>query len=181
MDVKLPIETDRLVLRDRVEDDWEAIMEFAADPQAVKFMGWGPNSEEETKKFIQDSIARQKADPRLAYDFAIVLKETGKLIGGGGVIISSPEHKQGWIGYIINREVWGQGIATEASNAFLELGFAQLGLHRIYATVDPGNTASVRVLEKLGMRREALFLENKFEKGAWRNEYLYAILEQEWN
>ena len=45
----------------------------------------------------------------------------------------------------------------------------------------PGNTASVRVLEKLGMRREGLFLENKFEKGAWRNEYYYAILEQEWN
>jgi len=70
--------------------------------------------------------------------------------------------------------------ATEAARALLTFGFGQLRLHRIFATCDPANTASARVLEKIGMQREGLLREHEWVKGRWRDSFLYAILDHEW-
>lgn len=88
--------------------------------------------------------------------------------------------RQGEIGYIFNPAYHGQGYATEAARVLLELGFEGLGLHRIYARCAAANTASWRVMERLGMRREAHLRENLFVKGAWDEELIYAMLEDEW-
>jgi RimJ/RimL family protein N-acetyltransferase len=175
----LPIQTDRLILRDFAADDWRAIHVYAADGEAVRYMEWGPNDEATTRAFVERAVALQHATPRLDLELAVTLRAGGGLIGGCGFHVSDPHNRAGWIGYILSREHWGQGYATEAARALLRLGFDRFGLHRIWATCDPRNTASARVLEKIGMCREGHLRENKLQRGSWRDSYLYAILEHE--
>ena len=90
------------------------------------------------------------------------------------------ELRRGEIGYLLDLRYWGRGYATEAARAVLDFGFRELDLHRVYATCRPANVASIRVMEKLGMRREAHFRQHRWMKGAWQDSYLYAILDHEW-
>jgi RimJ/RimL family protein N-acetyltransferase len=172
--------TERLVLRDLTEDDQKAVHSYASDPEVVRYMDWGPNTEQETVNFIQRSIAAQKEQPRTNYTLATVLKADNTLIGSCGIHISSPENKEGWIGYCLNRHYWGQGYATETASALVGFGFAQLSLHRIFATCVPANTASAHVLEKTGLKLEGHLREHRWVKCVWRDSLLYATIDREW-
>src|SRR5690349_7078806 len=86
----LPIQTERLVLRDFVEQDWRAVHRYASDPQVVRYMDWGPNAEAETHRYIDQVIASQQASPRYAFDLAVTLKVDGRLIGGCGFHAADP-------------------------------------------------------------------------------------------
>jgi RimJ/RimL family protein N-acetyltransferase len=174
------IRAERLVLRDFEESDWKAVHSYGSDVEVVRYMDWGPNTEEDSKKFIQRALTSQKEQPRKTYTLAIILKPENKLIGGCGIYISDPENQEGWIGYCLNRDFWGQGYATETAISLVKFGFSQLNLHRIFATCDPANIASARVLEKTGMQCEGRFREHKWAKGKWRDSLLYAILDHEW-
>jgi len=174
------IRTERLILRDFEEADWKAVHSYASDTEVVRYMDWGPNTTEETQSFIQRTIARQQEQPRRSYDFAVVLKSRNMLIGGCSIHVSNPDNREGWIGYVLNRNFWGQGYTTETAKALLAFGFDQLNLHRIFATCDPANNGSRRVLEKIGMQLEGCLREHKWAKGKWRDSLLYAILDYEW-
>ncbi len=173
--------TNRLRLRELDESDWRAVHEYAADPEVIRYVQFGPNTVEETRSFIARAMSHRSEEPRTSYTLAIVLKDEGRLIGTCGLNVSSPENREGWIGYCLNRRFWGKGYAPEAARALLGWGFVDLGLHRITATCDPENTRSVRVLEKIGMLREGRLRQHKLVKGRWRDSYVYAMLEQEWN
>lgn len=172
--------TERLVLRDFEVADWTSVHSYASDSEVVRYMDWGPNTEEDSKNFIQRAIAYQKEQPRKKYTLAIVLKKKDTLIGGCGIHVSNPDNREGWIGYCLNHNFWGQGYATETAKALLKFGFDQLNLHRIFATCDPANIASAHVLEKIGMKHEGHLREHKWAKGKWRDSLLYAILDYEW-
>lgn len=174
------LETERLTLREFEESDLQAIQEYASDPEVVRYMEWGPNSEEDTRAFLERTLEQRRKRPRVEYGLAVILKSETKLIGSGGITIASSVHKEAELGYSFNRRFWGQGYATEAARAFVAFGFEELGLHRICATCAPANVASARVMEKIGMRREGHLREHRWIKGKWRDSYLYAILEQEW-
>ncbi|HYO29274.1 MAG TPA: GNAT family protein, partial [Thermomicrobiales bacterium] len=111
---------------------------------------------------------------------AVVVRETGTLVGDVMLWWRSAAHRQGEIGYVFHPDHAGRGYATEASRAAHRLGFEDLGLHRIAARCDARNGASARVMERLGMRREAHLRENEFVKGEWCDELVYALLEDEW-
>lgn len=172
--------TKRLALRDFKETDWASIHKYASDPQVVRYMDWGPNTEEETKNFIRRAKAHLKEQPRRNYTLAIVLKQKNTLIGGCGIHVSNMGNREGWIGYCLNRNFWGKGYATETAKVLLRFGFDQLNLHRIFATCDPANIASAHVLEKIGMQLEGHLREHKWAKGKWRDSLLYAILDYGW-
>ena len=93
---------------------------------------------------------------------------------------ASAEHRAGEIGYIVHPDHQGLGYSTEACREVLRIAFDDLGLHRVIGRLEPRNVASARVLEKLGMRREALFVDNEMIKGEWQSEAVYAILDREW-
>jgi RimJ/RimL family protein N-acetyltransferase len=173
------IETKRLLLRDLVWSDLRAVHEYASDPDVVRFVRWGPNTEAETRGFIERSISAQNEKPRRDFDFAIALKNTGKLIGCCGIHVSNPENREGWIGYCLNGNFWGKGYATESAQELVKFGFEKLNLHRILANCDPENLASARVLEKSGMKKEGHLREHAWSKGKWRDSDIYAILEQD--
>jgi RimJ/RimL family protein N-acetyltransferase len=174
------LRTKRLVLRDFEETDWKAVHTYGSDPEVVRYMNWGPNTEEETKNFIQRAIASQKEQTRRNYTLATVLEMENQLIGSCGIEVSDTVNKEGCIGYCLNHRYWGQGYGTEAAKALLAFDFSQLDLHQIFATCDPSNHESAHVLEKIGMQREGRLREHKWAKGKWRDSLLYAILDNEW-
>ncbi len=87
---------------------------------------------------------------------------------------------EAFIGYVLRRDAWGHGYATEAARTLLAFGFERLELRRIFADCHPANAASWQVMEKLGMRREGHFREEKLVKGEWWDRYVYAMLAREW-
>jgi len=173
------IKTQRILLRELKETDGKAVLEYASDPEVVRYMDWGPNSKEETEAFIQRSLDAQNERPRLHHTLAITLIVNQMLIGSCGINVSNPDNREGWIGYCLNKLFWNEGYATETVRALLDFGFGELNLHRIFATCDPANLASARVLEKAGMKREGHLREHKWAKGKWRDSYLYAIVHPE--
>lgn len=146
--------TECLILREFKEKDWQAVHEYASDPEVVRYLTWGPNKGEDTRAFVRRAIVRQQEQPRQNYELAVMLKEEDQLIGGCGINVSDRHHKEAWIYYFLNRSYWGRGYATEAANALLEFSFSKLKLHRIFATCNPENSTSISVLDKVGMQRE---------------------------
>jgi len=111
---------------------------------------------------------------------AIVWREVGRLVGQVSLEWLSREHRQGEIGFILNPDYQGRGLATEAAEVVLRLGFDGLGLHRIMGRCDARNHASAGLMERLGMRQEAHFVHNEVFKGEWGDELIYAVLDDEW-
>ncbi len=172
--------TRRLILRDFTPDDFEAVHAYGSDLLVVQHMTFGPNDMHETREFLNKADAEQHIEPRNDYTLGIELKENGKLIGGCGIYKSKGTHSRAFIGFLLNREYWGKGYATEAARELVRFGFDELKLHRIFARVFPENAASIRVLEKCGMIREGLLRDEHFVRGSWRSWYIYAILEHEY-
>lgn len=179
MDPWFPIETERLLLRELRAEDENDIHEYASDAEVVRLMIWGPNTREVTRQFLDRALQAQTQWPRSEVGLAIELKSERRLIGSIGLRMKDEANRTADIGYVLNRKYWGQGYMTESARAILDVAFKQLKLHRVWATCDARNSASYRVMERLGMRREGLFIKNAMEKGEWRDTYLYAILAEE--
>jgi [ribosomal protein S5]-alanine N-acetyltransferase len=173
------LETERLLIRELTVDDTDAVHVYASDPNVVRYMIWGPNTEQDTQDHIQRCLNMQKQNPRVDYEFAVVLKKSGQLIGGCGMHVEEP--LQAEFGYCFNTAYWGKGYASEASMALLHFGFGELGLHRIFATCRPANIGSAKVMQKAGMKYEGHLREHIRHKGQWHDSYLYAILKHEFD
>jgi ribosomal-protein-alanine N-acetyltransferase len=139
--ISLSLQTERLVLRELREEDWQDVHEYASDPETVKYMPFGPNTEQDTKNFIQRELDHQKEYPRRVYNFALIKLIDSRLIGSCTISIRNNENKEGEIGYILNKRYWNQGYMSEAARRVLAFGFDALGLHRIYATCELANVA----------------------------------------
>jgi len=170
----------RLVLRELEDDDRAAVHRYAADPEVVRYLPWGPNTDADTQGFLRRAAAYRRDEPRRHFELAVTLRDGGALIGACGLHVSAPELGEAFIGYALARPYWGRGYATEAARGLLGFGFGELDLHRIFAVCDPDNVASARVLEKAGMRREGHLREHRWEKGRWRDSLLCAALAREW-
>lgn len=170
----MQLTTNRLVIREFAREDVPEVHAYASDPVVTRHMIWGPNSLEDTIAFVDAAIAMQERHPRQDFEMAVTLRETGELIGGCGLRVVGPA--QGEIGYCFNPRFWKQGYASEAAEALLRLGFGELGLHRIYATCRPDNTASAAVMRRIGMRYEGHMREHMRYKGQWHDSLLHAIL-----
>jgi [ribosomal protein S5]-alanine N-acetyltransferase len=169
----LEVETARLRLRPFVADDWRAALAYLSLPNVRRFVPEWPQTEEQAREFVSENAA----DPRA---LALETRVDRELVGHIGFHPWFGERAYE-IGWAVAPAHQGRGYATEAAGALLAYGFERLGLHRIIATCQPQNTASVRVAEKLGMRREAHFREcMAAPDGSWWDEYFYALLENEW-
>jgi [ribosomal protein S5]-alanine N-acetyltransferase len=175
------MESERFYMREFNKNDWEDVHEYASQEIVSQYQPWGPNTPEDSRVFVNEVLVDTQKKPRTRFVFAIVLKASGKLIGAGEFNMRSQANKSGEIGYIINPAFWGQGIATETARMLLEFGFKEMDLHRIYATCDPGNAASQKVLEKIGMVKEGRMREDLAMKDGWRDSLLFSVLKHEWN
>ncbi|HSZ52307.1 MAG TPA: GNAT family protein [Caulobacteraceae bacterium] len=176
----LPIRTERLLLRDFRFDDFEAVHAYASDPEVVKFMPWGPNTEDDTHEFLKRVVAESATEPRGEYGLAIELSAERQVVGSIALHPVDLPNGTMMTGYCLRRDLWGRGLIFEGARALLGAGFGQLGLHRIFATCDVRNTGSWRVMEKLRMRREGLLRKDRLVHGEWRDTLVYAVLAEEW-
>jgi RimJ/RimL family protein N-acetyltransferase len=176
-----PIETSRLRLRPFVSGDLDALSSYQSRDDVTRYLLWGARSRDEVRHGLELKIAATAI--RSEGDFLAVAAEsvqTGEIVGDIVLGFESEEHMQGEIGYIVHPDHQGLGYATEMARPLLRIAFEDLGLHRVTGALDARNAASARVLEKLGMRREAHLVENAFVKGEWQSELIYAILASEW-
>lgn len=171
--------TERLILREFRTDDFEAVHAYGSDIETVEFLPWGPNTEQDTRDFIERTMESAAAEPRNEYTLAVVRRAGDRLIGGIGISANDLNGGVAMLGYCLHKEAWGSGFATEAGRAMIDFGFDVLHLHRIWAGVAPGNVASERVLQKLGMTREGRLREDMQVRGKWLDTLVYAVLEQE--
>lgn len=168
------IETERLILREFRKDDVSAAHRYASNPNVVKYMVWGPNTFEESERFIQRKLQEQITQPRMNYSLAITLDNN--LIGGCGLTIRNLKAGEAELGYCLDEPYWGKGIGTEVASALIHYGFSNLELHRIFALCDSRNIGSYMVMKKNGMLKEGLFRENKLIRGTYRDTLVYSIL-----
>ena len=176
----MQIETERLILREFRKDDWQAMASYWCDPLYQRYYPAMEDAEAIIRSLVSRFIAAQEDDPRRTFQLVIERKDDGRMIGNCGIRINAPEHREANIGYELNPDAWGQGFATETATAIVRFGFGELELHRIWAECNAENTGSVRVLTKLGMRREARFREHQWFRGRWWDTEIYALLEDEW-
>ena len=173
--------TERLLLRDFVEADFVSTHEYESDQQVVRYQTHGVRTAEESLAYIKRVLAESTNAPRRLFDLAIVLRASNELVGRCGLYVTNPEMREASLWYVLNRRHWGKGLVPEAARVLLSFGFGSLGLHRVYVDSDPRNAASIRVAEKLGMRKEAHFRENAWIKGEWTDSVILAILDREYS
>lgn len=176
----MEIITDRLRLREYTREDWHAVLTYQRQPLYLRYYPWEERTEQDVRRFVQMFLDWQQERPRYRYQFAIVTFNDARLIGSCGIRLKSPDSREADMGYELDPEYWGKGLATEAARALLNFGFHGLGMHRISATCIAENISSIRVLERIGMRCEGRLRENEWMKDRWWDTLLYGILEDEW-
>jgi RimJ/RimL family protein N-acetyltransferase len=176
-----PIETGRLILRPYEPGDFDALLAIESRADVNRYLYSEPRSPDEVRDILERKLAETALrDEGDTLAVAAVLRATGATIGGCILHWASREHGLGEVGFVLHPDHHGHGYAAEAARPLIDFGFAVVGLHRIIGRLEARNVASARVLEKLGMRREALLIENEWVKGEWQSELDYAILEREW-
>jgi len=174
------VQTARLTFRDLTVDDFDAVHAYASDPEVTRYTAFGPNTVEQTREFLQRHVEESAQADRTTYNFGLVHTQTKRLIGSCGLMRSSPNGPQFGFGYVLHKDWWGQGLASEATAALIRFGFEELRAHRLWAHVFVGNAASERVLRKLGFRYEGCALKAFFVRETWFDLQTFAMLDSEW-
>jgi RimJ/RimL family protein N-acetyltransferase len=174
-----PLPTARLLLRPFTLADVEDVVAYQCRPDVTRYLVCGPRSRTD----VEESVRRMSTLTELSGDgdsVDLAVELDGRVIGQVDLVLLSVEHGQGEIGYLLHPDHHGRGLATEAAAELLRLGFEEIGLHRIVALCHVDNRASAAVAQRLGMRREAHFLGCRQVGGVWRDEFLHAVLRDEW-
>ena len=173
------LDTQRLLVRRLRDEDLDTLVAYRADPAVMRWQSWDSDDAVKDRAMID---ALKQVEPFAAngyFQFGVELKATRELIGD--LYFKMDEAgTQAELGYTFAPKYQGQGLATEAARCLLDHAFTQRGLHRVYATTDPRNDASIKLMKRLGMRQEAHFRENLWFKGAWADDVVFAILAREW-
>ncbi len=174
----LPIVTARLRLRDFVNTDFDAIYAYSSDPRVTKFLFFGPRDQDNTADYLEGLLASQVEVPRSRFELAVEEAASGRVIGACD--LSLIERNVVDLGYMLGLADWGKGYATEIALALVDAAFFDLQADRVISTVDVNNRASIRVLEKIGMRWEAVFRKHRRAKNRWWDCHLFVLPREAW-
>ena len=153
-----------------------------ADADVARYLYEEPMSLEETRGLLARKIAGSSwASQGDWLSVGVVERASAMLVGDVGINWVSERHRTAEIGFVFGPRHQGNGFATEAARALVAWAFTTAGMHRVIGRTEARNVASSRVLEKLGMRLEAHFVENEWVKDEWQSELVYAVLDREWN
>jgi RimJ/RimL family protein N-acetyltransferase len=175
------LESGRLSLRRLERRDLPVLLAYRNDPEVARYQGWGDAfSVDEAETMLAVQLAARPGTPGLWFRWMLEEKATGRVVGDCALCVDADEPRQAEVGFTLAREHQGRGLAAEAVRRVLDFAFGELGLHRVVATTDARNAAAAALLERVGMRREAHFIQNVWYKGAWGDELRFAILRSEW-
>lgn len=171
--------TERLIIRPIELSDKVDVFEYRSDSETNKYQGWVPKKIEDVAEFI-GKTSNEINVPDTWFQYVILKKDTNKIIGDIGVYFQDEEGYQAEIGCTLNKHFHHKGYATEALKGVVDFLFIEQKKHRIVASIDPANNSSIRLVERLGFRKEAHFVKSLLIDGAWVDDMIYAILEEEW-
>ena len=175
-----PTDTGRLIIRHFTETDLPDLLAYQTHPDMQKYEAMEPKTEEQAAQFL----ARQASPEAWAgagwLAFAVYHPGDGKVIGEVGVFVEKEPKSEGNVGWMLHPDYHGQGYAVEAAKVLIRYTFIERNLHRLTSGCDARNTASWKLMERLGMRREGHFRQSRLLRGEWQDEYLYALLREEW-
>ncbi|HOA14775.1 MAG TPA: GNAT family protein [Bacillota bacterium] len=174
-----PITTDRLTIRLLEEKDAEVFFRYRTMPEIYEYQSWVPESLESIRKFTIANATAPSFQPGVYTQLAIIKRQDGSLIGDMAVILKD-DGAQAEIGFSLIPENQGKGYAAEAVTAIISHLFYEIGLHRIFASVDPDNKKSIKLIERLGFRLEAHFKKSYLMRGSWYDDCIYGMLAEEW-
>jgi ribosomal-protein-alanine N-acetyltransferase len=176
----MEIKTDRLIMREVEWHDLDEIFILESSPEVDEYNTLGiPDNINVTKEHLRPFIEDRKAKIRKKYCWTVRLQTTDEFIGLAGMTLTADRFKMGEIWYNLMPAKWGNGYATEVAKSLIRFGFESLFLHRIEAGVATENKRSIKVLEKAGMTIEGIRRKILPIRGAWVDNYHYAILEDD--
>jgi len=173
------LETKRTVLRQPRRDDVPALFSIFGDPQVVRY--WSTTAmrhvaeAEELLREIGDLFRR-----RSLFQWGIARRDDDRLVGTATLFRLDPVHRRCEIGFALGRDAWGRGLMTEALTTLFDFAFDSLALRRLEADVDPRNEPCLRLLERLGFRREGLLRERYYVGGEIQDSVLLGLLAAQW-
>jgi ribosomal-protein-alanine N-acetyltransferase len=174
----MPIRTARLNLREFVMDDFDAVHAYSSDPRVTRYLFFGPRDEHSTAEYLEGLLASQRERPRTRFELAVEEIATGTVIGACD--LSFIERNVVDLGYMLGSDRWGRGYATEIALSLVDAAFFDLRAMRVISTVDVNNSASIRVLEKIGMRWEAVYRRHRRAKNRWWDCHLFTLPREVW-
>jgi RimJ/RimL family protein N-acetyltransferase len=176
------IEAERIILRKFKESDAEVFFKYRTNPKVALYQGegWGDYKFEQAVKFVKEQMNCEPGIPGNWFQIAIELKENRNLIGDCAIHTLPQDTNQVEIGFTINPMYQNKGFGTEAIKCLLGYIFNVLNKHRVIAITDVRNQNSIKLLEKIGMRKEGHFIKNAWYKEEYTDEYLFAMLKEEW-
>lgn len=176
-----PVRSARLALRPLGQADVATLVSYRSLPDVCRYVPFEPMTARDVSSRLQGAWSRTTVEEEGdGLILGVELGKTGELVGDVMLHWVSEAHRCAELGYVFHPAHGGNGFATEAGHAVLHLAFDGLGVHRVIARVDARNVASIHVLERLGMRREAYLVQNEWFKGEWTDEIDFALLEEEW-
>jgi len=176
--LSVPLRTPRLNLREFVASDFDAVLAYSSDARVTRYLFFGPRDADSTAEYLEELIQSQRETPRTRFELAVEEIDTGRLIGACD--LSLLERNVADLGYMLELAAWGKGYATEIATSLLEAAFLQLRADRVISTVDVNNGASIRVLEKAGMRWEAIYRKHRRAKNRWWDCHLFVMPREVW-
>ncbi len=174
-----PLETERLILCKISMSHLEDMYEYSKNPLVSKYLLWAPHQTIADTRYQIKTIKKFYRAMKF-YDWALIYKPTGKMIGTCGFTEIDVENNKAEIGYVLNPTFWGMGIAKEAINKILSFGFEILKLHKIEAKFMIENTQSKRVLMKCGMNFECIEKDAILVKGKYRTIGIHSMTEYDY-
>ena len=175
------LESQRLIVRRFKDSDLEPFLAYRADPDVARYQDWENYSRVDAEKFFERVDAMRPNVPGEWFQCAVEIKATGEMIGDLGLLTLADDPRQVTMGITFAAEHQGKGYASEAFLRLMQYVFDDLKMHRVIAVTDCLNDRSIALLERVGMRREGHHLQNIWFKGAWGDEYQYAMLRSEWD
>jgi RimJ/RimL family protein N-acetyltransferase len=175
----MKLESERLILRPIDLNDKTEIFAYRSDKETNKYQGWIPKTIGDVEAFI-GKIAKQINEPETWFQFSIIEKESQKIVGDLGIHFWDKENKQVEIGCTLNKNYQKKGYATESVRKVMDYLFTELNKHRIITSIDPNNENSVRLVERIGFRKEAHFVESLFVNEKWVDDLIYSLIEKDW-
>jgi RimJ/RimL family protein N-acetyltransferase len=178
-DFPAPLRTERLVLRYQEEGDIDDVHAYRSREDVCRYMLHEPRTREETAEKVRQYAADRTLATADDY-WQIAVDLDGRVIGDVYFAPKRLEDGAAEIGWSLHPDFGGRGYMTEAARAMIGLAFREMRFHRIFAELDARNDASAALCERLGMRREALYLEDMWFKGEWADTLMYGVLASEW-
>jgi RimJ/RimL family protein N-acetyltransferase len=175
-----PIRTDRLSIRPWRNDESERYHEVRGTAEVTRYLYDPPLTRRQAATKLR-GLRTEIRRPGEWINLAVEVNATRTVVGDVGLGWTSQVHRQAEVGYSFHPEHGGRGYATEAAAAMVGLAFSGLDVHRVCGRLDARNSASARLLERLGMRYEGHLVENELVKGEWTDEMIYAVLASEWS